>query len=244
MNKKTIAQLAFIGVVVIVLAFVVLSGGDELTDAQRAARQAQAQQHTNVEQNQAIQSPQQATGKTAVPARRNISVRAEDLSSEIVVRAPNPSEALQHAELALSLRAQQMQTRRAALLAEQRKSELEALKHQTEFRRVRFTDEREQREQRQLDVLTGTGDGPALRVDKDTPMQPPALPTRERASLDSFRVVGIFKGSDGDWVARISRGGSIQRIKSDYILDGDINVSVFSDRVRLERGNETVELYL
>lgn len=249
MNKKNILKIAAIVAFGGVSAWLLLPGGDQLTPEQRAAREARAQTSSTTastprsqpqsQQNQAPDQPREV----APPARRNITVQAEDLANEIVIRSSNPDEALQHAELALSVRNQQLMTRRATMLAEQRKAELEAFSSQAEFTRIQERREQERRERQRLEVLTGDGMGMSS-VSGPKPSQPPEISQREGMPLERIRLLGIFRADDGEWVARVSRPGAIERVRNGYVIDGSIEVAVYEDRIRLTRNQESIELYL
>lgn len=181
------------------------------------------------------------------PTPRTIQVTPEDLRGELVARSPNQKEASQHAELALSLRNQEMLTRRAESRARQLEAELKEIQTQESIKRLQADDVEKLR---QFSIQTGegaTGEANDPGYSSNRRQNATNAPTRpaqpETTPLENFRVVGIFKEGD-EWVARITRGGSIERVKSGYVLDGEIEVQVKKERVELTRNDKTVSVYL
>ncbi len=182
------------------------------------------------------------------PTPRTIQVTPEDLQGELVVRSPNQPEASQHSELALSLRNQEMLTRRAELRARQVESELQEIKTQETIERLQQNDIDKLR---QFSIETGDSGQSQPAEPRYTSSrnsgpssQSPQIPSEPKVTpLENFRVVGIFKQGD-EWVARITRGGSIERVKTGYVLDGEIEVQVEKERVKLTRDDKTVSVYL
>lgn len=183
------------------------------------------------------------------PDRREIALTAEHLSGEVSTRSPTSGEAREHAQLALSLRNQEMQTRRAALIAEMRRNEYEAMNYQRQFQALRDMD-------RDRFALTLSGEETSMvetsrqilqreaPVRTSGPSAPPVGAT-ESTSLSAYRLLGIFQIADGDFAARLAKaGGAPERVLTGYIIDGDIEVSVLNDRVVLRRDEEERSLYL
>lgn len=244
MNKGKALKATALVVCVGVSVWLMLPSGDGLSPEQRAARDRMISERNQNElqpgREQQASVQQQPQPQQQAPSRRNINVVAEDLANEIVIRSSNPDEALQHAELALSIRNQQLMTRRASMLADQRKAELEAFTSQTEFARIQERREIERRERQRLEVISGE----SFSINTGSPSAPPELTNRELMPLERIRLLGIFKDDSNNWVARISRPGAIERVRNGYVIDGSIDVSVYADRIRLTRNDESIELYL
>lgn len=181
------------------------------------------------------------------PTPRTITVGPEDLKGELISRSPNPEEAKQHVELALSLRNQEMLTRRAELRARQMDARLKEVKTNE---LIEGLQEDDVRRLEQFTIQTGDSAEPA-RIPSPPSRSVKSSGNQESAGstsngefpLERFRVVGIFKEGE-EWIARITRGGSIERVKTGYVLDGEIEVTVEEERVKLQRGEKTVSVYL
>ncbi|MBJ7265588.1 hypothetical protein [Idiomarina abyssalis] len=185
--------------------------------------------------------------RKANPTHASVSQTAEQMVPTLVNMSADRDEARQHKEKGLSLRNEKLMKQIATTRKERLSAELDALKTAKQIEQLNSEGKDKKAE---LSVSTGADMGEPTKNQASSPPSPEReLSEAQRkvlqesfVPLEQYYVKGIFK-SNGELVARITRGGSIEKVKSGYLLDGEVNVEVNENSVTFTRGKKTVTKY-